>query len=160
MGIVSVKRTIPFIHYWRMNTKLIGIMLLLGTMSVNAQKIEFKADINEMSPMSYPARSGLSDFSFEMRNDSAFVHLPYMGEVYNPTYNNEGLNFEAPCVGLIVKPTKKKDGRMIEFSLKHDIVSCRFNITLWDNNRIDIFMQPSNAQSCNYMGEWEKPQKK
>lgn len=160
MGIVSVKRTIPFIHYWRMNTKLIGIMLLLGTMSVNAQKIEFKADINEMSPMSYPARSGLSDFSFEMRNDSAFVHLPYMGEVYNPTYNNEGLNFDAPCVGLTVKPTKKKDGQMIEFSLKHDIVSYRFNVTLWDNNRIDIFMQPSNAQSCNYMGEWEKPQKK
>ena len=21
-------------------------------------------------------------------------------------------------------------------------------VTLWDNNRIDIFMQPSNAQSC------------
>lgn len=135
-------------------------MLLLGTIGVNAQKIEFKADINEMSPMSFPARSGLTDFSFEMRNDSVFVHLPYMGEVYNPTYNNEGLNFDAPFVGLSVKPTKKKDGQLIEFSLKHDIVNYRFNVTLWDNNRIDIFMQPSNAQSCNYMGEWEKPQKK
>lgn len=138
-----------------MKTRIISIMLLLGTMGVSAQKIKFKADINEMSPMSYPAQSGLTDFSFEMRNDSAFVNLPYMGEVYTPTFDNEGLNFKAPCVGLSVKPTKKKDGQEIEFSLKHDIVSYKFNITLWENNRIEIFMQPSNAQSCNYMGEWE-----
>lgn len=124
-----------------------------------AQNLEFKADINEMSPMSYPARSGLSGFSFEMRNDSAFVHLPYMGEVYNPTYSNDGLNFDEPCCDLTVKPTKKKDGQIIGFTLKHDIVTYKFNITLWDNNRLDIFMQPSNAQSCNYMGEWEKSNK-
>lgn len=136
--------------------RLISIMMLLGTISVNAQKIDFKADINEMMPMSYPARSGLSGFSFEMRNDSAFVHLPYMGEVYNPTYNNDGLNFDEPCSGISIKPTKKKDGQIISFTLRHDIVSYKFDITLWDNNRLDIFMQPSNAQSCDYMGEWEK----
>lgn len=136
--------------------RLISIMMLLGTIGVNAQKIDFKADINEMMPMSYPARSGLSGFSFEMRNDSAFVHLPYMGEVYNPTYNNDGLNFDEPCSGISIKPTKKKDGQIISFTLRHDIVSYKFDITLWDNNRLDIFMQPSNAQSCDYMGEWEK----
>ena len=94
-----------------------------------------------------------------MRNDSAFVHLPYMGEVYNPTYSNDGLNFDEPCSELSVKPTKKKDGQIIGFTLKHDIVTYKFNITLWDNNRLDIFMQPSNAQNCNYMGEWEKSDK-
>lgn len=139
-----------------MMVRLISIMMLLGTIGVNAQKIDFKADINEMMPMSYPARSGLSGFSFEMRNDSAFVHLPYMGEVYNPTYNNDGLNFDEPCSGISIKPTKKKDGQIISFTLRHDIVSYKFDITLWDNNRLDIFMQPSNAQSCDYMGEWEK----
>ncbi len=139
-----------------MVVRLISIMMLLGTIGVNAQKIDFKADINEMMPMSYPARSGLSGFSFEMRNDSAFVHLPYMGEVYNPTYNNDGLNFDEPCSGISIKPTKKKDGQIISFTLRHDIVSYKFDITLWDNNRLDIFMQPSNAQSCDYMGEWEK----
>ena len=138
---------------------LLSIICLFGTITVTAQEIEFKADINEMSPMSYPARSGLSGFSFEMRNDSAFVHLPYMGEVYNPTYSNDGLNFDEPCCDLTVKPTKKKDGQIIGFTLKHDIVTYKFNITLWDNNRLDIFMQPSNAQSCNYMGEWEKTYK-
>ena len=140
--------------------RLLSIIFLFGTITVMAQKIEFRADINEMSPMSYPARSGLSGFSVERRNDSAFVHLPYMGEVYNPTYSNDGLNFDGPCSELSVKPTKKKDGQIIGFTLKHDIVIYKFNITLWDNKRLDIFMQPSNAQSCNYMGEWEKPQKK
>ena len=93
-----------------------------------AQKIEFKAEINEISPMSYPVRSGLSGFSFEMRNDTAFVHMPYMGEVYNPTYNNDGLNFDEPCSYITIKPTKKKDGQIIGFTLKHDIVTYKFNI--------------------------------
>ena len=124
-------------------------------MTTMAQKFEFKADVYEMSPMSYRARAGLSGFSFEMRNDSAFVHLPYMGEVYGPTYSNDGLNFDEPCSEYSVKPTKKEDGQIIVFTLKHDIVTYKFRITLWDNNRLDIFMQPSNAQSCNYSGEWE-----
>lgn len=143
-----------------MKKKLFSIILLFGAMSAMAQKIEFKADINEMIPISFPSRSGLSDFSFEMRNDSAFVHLPYIGEVYNPTYNNDGLNFSEPYTKLSVKPTKKKDGQVITFSLRHDIVSYKFIVTLWDNNKIDINMQPSNAQNCNYMGEWMKPEDK
>lgn len=124
-------------------------------MTTMAQKVEFKADIYEMSPVSYPARAGLSGFSFEMRNDSAFVHLPYMGEVYSPTFSYDGLNFDKPCSEYSVETTKKEDGQVIGFTLKHDIVIYKFKITLWDNNRLDIFMQPSNAQSCSYSGEWE-----
>lgn len=123
-------------------------------MNAMAQKIDFNADIYEMSPMSYSQRYGLSGFSFGMRNDSAFVHLPYMGQVYNPTYSNDGLNFDEPCSDITIKPTKKKNGQIIGFTLKHDIVTYKFKITLWDNNRMDIFMQPSNAQSCSYTGEW------
>lgn len=132
-----------------------AILLLFGVITIMAQKIQFKANINEMTPMSYPAMSGLSGFSFDMRNDSAFVHLPYVGEVYNPTFSNDGLNFDEPCSDLTIKPTKKNDGQVIVFTLKHDIVTYKFDITLWDNNRLDIFMLPSNAQSCSYMGEWE-----
>lgn len=55
---------------------------MLGTLSAQPQKFGVQADINEMSPMAYTARTGQTDFSFEMRNDSAFLHLPYMGQVY------------------------------------------------------------------------------
>lgn len=136
--------------------RLLSIILLFGAMSAMAQKIEFRADINDIMPLAYPSRAGLTGFSFEMRNDSAFVHLPYIGEVYRPTYGNDGLNFDEPCLGLTVKPAKKKAGQVIGFTLKHDIVTYKFSITLWDNNRLDIFMQPSNAQICNYRGEWER----
>lgn len=144
--------------------RLLSFIFVCGAMTAMAQTVEFKADINEMSPMSYRPRSGLSGFSFEMRNDSAFVHLPYIGEVYSPTYGNDGLNFDEPCSGITVKPTKKNDGQIIAFVLRHDIVTYKFSITLWDDKHLDIFMQPSNAQCCSYMGEWERnndtPQKK
>lgn len=138
-----------------MIARIICSMFLLCTLNANAQNIKFKADISDMFPMAYSAKTGLTGFSFEMRNDSAFVHLPYIGEVYTPTLNNDGLNFDEPCKDITVNPTKKKDGRKIDFSLRHDIVSYKFSITLWDNNRMDIYMQPSNAQGCNYSGEWE-----
>lgn len=137
-----------------MIARIICSMFMLCALNANAQNIKFKADISDMFPMAYSAKTGLTGFSFEMRNDSAFVHLPYIGEVYTPTLNNDGLNFDEPCKDITVNPTKKKDGRKIDFSLRHDIVSYKFSITLWDNNRMDIYMQPSNAQGCNYSGEW------
>lgn len=135
--------------------KILCILLLFCAMVARAEKIEFKADITTMSPMSYPTMTGLSSFSFEMRNDSVFMHLPYMGEVYNPTFNNDGLNFDAPVTKLKIKPTKKNDGKIISFSVRHDIVLYEFSVTLWDNKYIDIYMTPSNAQSCRYSGECE-----
>lgn len=138
---------------------MFGMLMFLFSIGVNAQnakgqKVEFTSDINEMTPMSFPSRSALSGFSFDMRGDSAFVHLPYMGEVYNPTFSNDGLNFEEPCTELTVTQTKKKDGRRVILNVRHDIVTYKFTVTLWDGGRIDIFMQPSNAQCCSYMGDW------
>ena len=130
------------------------------TLTGYAQSLEFTADISSMMPMAYQPQYGLSGFSFAMRNDSVFLHLPYMGQVYNPTYDNEGLNFDEACQDISIKPTKKKNGRKIDLKLKHGFVNYRFQITMWDNNSLDILMQPSNAQSCNYGGIWEVPEKK
>lgn len=139
-----------------MRKRIFGLIVLLCAVSgIKAQNIAFKADINEMLPMSYPVRSGLSGFSLELRNDSAFVHLPYMGQVYNPVYGGDGTNFDEPYKGMKVTPTKKKDGRKLKFDVKHEFVTYRFDVTLWDNNNIDILMQPGNAQGCSYMGKWE-----
>lgn len=135
--------------------KFFVIVMFFCAIGLKAQDIKFKADIRQMIPMSYSPQPGLSGFSFEMRNDSAFVYLAYIGRVDNPTFGNDGLNFDAPCEEMKVKPTKKKNGRKLDFKVKHDIVTYRFQVTLWDNNSIDIMMQPSNAQSCSYSGEWE-----
>ena len=138
-----------------MKRVLLIVLTLMCTLAGYAQSVEFTADITEMMPVAYPPRLGLSGFSFTMRNDSAYLHMPYMGQVYNPTFDNEGLNFGEPCEKMSIKPTKKKDGKKIDFKISHGFVNYRFRITMWDNNSIDISMQPSNAQSCNYMGTWE-----
>ena len=136
--------------------KKYSLILLLSALAltVPAQIPEFRADITDMTPMSYPSRSGLSDFSFELRNDSAIVALPYMGEVYTPQFGQEGLNFSEPVYDVTCKQTKKNDGQILSFSVSHDIVNYRFTVTLWNNNRIDIFMRPSNAQTCRYTGDY------
>lgn len=132
----------------------IAFFLLFVSSNCNAQGVNFVADVNEMSPMSYPAQYGLTDFTFQIRNDSAFVRLPYMGNVYNPTLDNEGLNFGAPCNDLKESSTTKNDAKIIHFTLNRNIVTYRFRVTLYNNEQIDIFMQPSNAQSCSYRGTW------
>lgn len=131
-------------------------LVMMGVTAVKAQEVKFQSDIDMMTPMSYSPKNGLTGFSFDMRNDSVFVHLPYIGQVYTPTFNNDGLNFNEPVTDLKQKDTKKKDGKELTFTVRHDIVKYDFRITLWDNNHIDINMQPSNAQSCSYMGSWEE----
>ena len=142
-----------------MKRKLCIIMTCAITaQNITAQGIAFKADIDSMTPMKYQPRSGLTDFSLEFKNDSAFVYLPYMGEVYNPAYGNDGLHFNEPCTNIKVTNRKKNDGKDISFSVKHDIVNYDFHVTLYDNSNIDIHLLPSNAQSCSYSGQWENIQ--
>ena len=120
--------------------------------TVTAQKLNFRADINSMSPMSYPTQTGLTEFYFQLDGDTADVYLPYMGEAYVPAFNNDGLNFREKCNNLSIVPNKKKNGYEINLTIKHDIIEYRFNITLYDNGTTYINVRPSNAQSCSYTG--------
>lgn len=140
-----------------MKTLIFIFMATAVNAMAQAQKPAFKASIDRMMPMSYPAVTNLTDFTFEMRNDSAFVYLPYMGEAYTPTFSNDGLDFSGVCknVKVAAAASKKKGGRNIRFSMRNDVVTYSFNITLWDDKTIDLYVQPSNAQSCSYRGEWE-----
>ena len=45
----------------------------------------FNVDVTYMMPVSYPARTLSYGYGVALRNDSAFVYLPYMGRVY-PTH--------------------------------------------------------------------------
>ena len=45
----------------------------------------FNVAVTYMMPVSYPARTLSYGYGVALRNDSAFVYLPYMGRVYQPT---------------------------------------------------------------------------
>ena len=54
----------------------------------------FKIDVNFMYPMRGSSRNLTSEYSLEVRNDSLFSHLPYMGEARNLPYANRGYVFK------------------------------------------------------------------
>ncbi len=135
---------------------LLGICFCTTIVAQKTKYPEFCATVDNMSPQSYPSQvMSTSEFSLTVEGDTADVYLPYIGEVYMPVYNDDGLRFSEPIANVNISRTKKDDGTIMSFSLKHDIVDYRFHITLYDNNNFDLFMQPSNCQSCSYSGEWE-----
>ena len=143
--------------------RIITAMLLAAiTLVASADVVQHPkvvCEMQDMIPMAYPSRVLTSDYTLELRNDSAIVHLPYIGVVYTPTMSNEGYNFAEPYRDMTAKATKKGDGTIYDFTIKHDIVDYCFQLTLWDNNYFFLTMQPSNAQSCSYNGSWSSPKK-
>ena len=136
---------------------IMGLMLAICGWAQQGEAFQpeaFRINVTEMYPMSYNARYGLNDFSLTVRNDSAFVLMPYFGEAYVPSFNYTGLNFNQKYRAMKVGTTKKKDGVIVSFSVKNGIVDHQFTITAYSNHKAYITVIPSNAQTCSFAGEW------
>ena len=107
----------------------------------------FNVAVTYMMPVSYPARTLSYGYGVALRNDSAFVYLPYMGRVYQPAMNDDGLRFALPA-----KDVKTRD----EFSVRKVPVVYKFTVTGYESGRADIILIPSNAQSISYSGYWNE----
>lgn len=116
----------------------------------------FKGEVLEMSPMKYPARQVSYGYSVELRNDSAIVYLPYMGEVYNPVIGDEGLNFGMPYKDFRAVSNKKGTAKIATFSVSRGVISYYFRLDAYDSGVFTLHVQPSNAQGCTYSGRFEK----
>lgn len=136
---------------------LIGILTGMGILLHAQEKVNFdpscfKVDVHQMTPMSYPARSLSYGYSLEICNDSASVYLPYMGRVYQPVMNDDGLHFKLPVEEYRVERTRKGATR-VRFTVRKLPVFYRFVVTVHDNGRSDISLIPSNAQGISYWAE-------
>ncbi len=134
---------------------LLALLFLVSMHSFAQEHFDpktFRAEIQEMSPMKYPSRQVSYGYSLELRNDSAFVYLPYMGEVYMPTFDNQGINFQCPYTGMSIRKNKKGTATLVTFSIHQGTVGYTFKATAYNNGRFYLDMMPSNAQSCSYMG--------
>ena len=68
----------------------------------------YKIDIDYMTPMKGRSRALTTLYSLEVKNDSIFSYLPYVGEAYNVPYGGgKGLNFQAPISQYESKEGKK-----------------------------------------------------
>lgn len=112
----------------------------------------FRLNVSQMQPTSYPSKSVSYGYSVAVRNDSAFVYLPYMGRVYRPILNDDGLNFSLPVDGFKVSE-KRKGAQRIEFSVRKQSVRYDFALTVYPNGTADIFLRPDNAQNISYLAD-------
>lgn len=137
---------------------LFGISLLAGyTLSgVKAQEVfdpmAFRIDVTHMIPQAYPSRTLSYGYFLKVHHDSVQVSLPYMGRVYQPEMNDEGLQFDLPYEHLKIEDGRK-ESKQVCFTVKKSFIQYRFQITVWPNGRADIFLSPSNAQAVSYDGD-------
>lgn len=140
----------------KMINSLVAGLFLLATVAAHAQTeapLRFRADIADMDPLGYPSQS-VDDYFLEMRGDTLDLYLPYMGEVYSPSFSDDGLNFKT-IVEKLVRSKDKKGNDQLAFEARHDNILYSFRITLYQKGRSYVFLMPSNAQSISYSGSWK-----
>lgn len=150
---------------------LLGIVLLVGGQSLFAQSkkekreqkeeevkemIEgrrFTIDVNRALPMSGRSVNLTSPYSLEMRGDSVVSYLPYYGRAYSAPYGGgDGLRFEK----LITNYTcsfDKKGTAQIQFGVRTNEDTYKFNIQVYSNGSGTINVTPTNKQSITFHGE-------
>ena len=131
---------------------------LMSVFSQDAKAFDadsFNVAVTYMMPVSYPARTLSYGYGVALRNDSAFVYLPYMGRVYQPAMNDDGLRFALPAKDVKARDVGDK-GKRVEFSVRKVPVVYKFTVTGYGSGRADIILIPSNAQSISYSGYWDE----
>ncbi|MDO4956516.1 MAG: DUF4251 domain-containing protein [Bacteroidales bacterium] len=133
-----------------------GLMKDTSNPNAVADIDNFKGSVQMMHPRTYNPQNVSFGYSLELRHDTAKVYLPYIGEVYNPSFNNDGLNFDAICQDKKVTKTKKGDGKEVHFIVHHDNIAYKFKLTAFNGGMFTLDVQPDNAQGCNYTGRWDE----
>lgn len=113
----------------------------------------FNVSVVYMTPVSYPSRTLSYGYFLALRNDSAFVCLPYVGRVYQPVLNDEGLRFSLPAKDMEVRAGDSST--RVKFTVRKPPVTYKFTVTAYPNGQADIILIPGNAQSISYSGDWE-----
>ena len=109
--------------------------------------------IERMYPMKGSAKSVSPDYSVEVRNDSLFSYLPYIGRAYQIPYGGgKGLNF-SERIGSYQESQKKNGQRHIEIGVKNDEDTYLYTIDVWDNGSSQIDVLPRQRERITYSGD-------
>ena len=106
-----------------------------------------------MYPMKGGAKSVSAGYTVEVRNDSLFSYLPYIGRAYQIPYGGgKGLNF-SERIGSYQESQKKNGQRHIEIGVKNDEDTYLYTIDVWDNGSSQIEVLPRQRERITYSGE-------
>lgn len=113
----------------------------------------YKIDVDYMYPMKGRSRALTSLYSLEVKNDSIYSYLPYVGEAYSVPYGGgKGLNFRAPISQYESKAGKKGATEVI-LKTRNEEDSYTFRITVYKDGTSRIHVQPNNRQSISFSGK-------
>ena len=113
----------------------------------------YKISIDHMYPMKGGSKSVSFGYTVEVRNDSLFSYLPYIGRAYQIPYGGgKGLNF-SERIGSYQESQKKNGQRHIEIGVKNDEDTYLYTIDVWDNGSSQIEVQPRQRERITYSGD-------
>ena len=138
-------------HYRLIEKKIFDKEILPLLLISKAEEKDFTIQIDEMIPRNYYARTLEYGYFITIKDHSAAIYLPYMGQIYQPQYSNNGLDFECSIDEYFVKDGKngKKE---VTFTFQKDFVDYLFRIEICPNGKAYVKMQSSNAQGISYEG--------
>ena len=147
-------------------TMLVGIPILFAQNKKEQKKQKVEVVKNIIASKNYridvdtyihPDRDPIlldgADNSIEIRNDSVFSTLLYLGQVDMP-YGRRGaeLFFQAPLKKYTMDIDKKKNTH-IKFSVDAAIGDCNFYIKVYPNGSASIYVTLQQGKSVNFLGE-------
>lgn len=134
------------------------ILLLLAPLALQAQTDKATSpkvmiEVTDMNPLRFQSKNLSPGYTLQLRNDSAIVRLPYMGEVFVPSMNfDERLDYELPYTDYKTYRNKKDTATEYRFKVRRGIIDYQFLLTVYDEGKAYIDLIPSNATSCSYTG--------
>ena len=113
----------------------------------------YKISIDHMYPMKGGSKSVSFGYTVEVRNDSLFSYLPYIGRAYQIPYGGgKGLNF-SERIGSYQETQRKNGLQHIEIGVKNDEDIYLYTIEVWDNGKSQIDVQPRQRERISNSGD-------
>lgn len=117
-----------------------------------AKKYSIKA--NYAMPMKGKQIYLSSAYDMRIQNDSAYAHLPYFGVAYSAPMGSEGgIKFQEPMKNYKASKKDKNGEWNISFKANDKSGSYDVNISIYQNGKASIYINPVQRQAISFLGE-------
>lgn len=111
-------------------------------------------DVNFAKPLRARQISLSAMYSLEIRNDSAFAHLPYFGVAYMAPYGGGegGIMFREPIKAYSIEPNKKNNAWNITFKVDTKDYNYQFYLDIFENGSSTISVSSYQRDQISFSG--------
>lgn len=113
----------------------------------------YTLNINNMYPMRTSGKYVGGEFFLEIKGDTLRSYLPYFGAVHRSSYNpGNALDFEHK-IESYRQERLKKNRTSIYLTVRTSEDAFKYTISVFDDGRAQIYVQPLNRDYISYDGE-------